>query len=170
MNRIHRFLLVGCFLCLFCGTVSAQRYTAVVSSPAPNPAYVDPPTASSPFPDDGSWSQGLPFDSDLDGSSGDGGGSSGQGDSGNASYGGGNFVPSTYMDYEDALKLGESQLAQQGVPEPIVSDVVSVADAARAAQGLAGTPADSTVIVLEQDNNGKVMECKGDASTCHPLG
>ncbi len=170
MNRIHRFLLVACLLCPFCGTVSAQRYTAVVSLPTANPAYVDPPTPSSPFPDDGSWSQGLPFDSDLGNSSNDGGGGSGQGDSGNASDGAGNFVPSTYLDYDDALKLGESELAQQGVPKPIVSDVVSLAEAVRAAKGLAATPADSTVIVLEQDDNGKVIECKGNAATCHPLG
>lgn len=170
MKTTWRFLLVGGFLCISSGTSSAQRFVAVVPSPPANPAQFVQPDPPSPLPDDGTWAQGWPdasYQQESPGAATQQETKSGQQPIYGYARGDQDFVDSKYVDYDKALALGKETLAQQSAPAP---PEPSFADVVREVQHSATKSSDSTGIVVEQDSNGKLFECKGAGSTCHPVG
>jgi hypothetical protein len=169
MKTAWYFLLIGCLLFISAGPASAQRFVAVVPSPPENPAQFVQPDPPSPVPDDGTWAQGWPGSSDSqEPSSGSAPLETKAGPQEVYGYATGdkNFVASQYMDYDKALALGKQILAeQQATPKPASTQVVQEVPQHPAAPA----PADSKGIVVEQDNDGKLVECKGNNSTCHAV-
>jgi|GEM_PF-3433571 len=79
----------------------------------------------------------------------------------------GDFVPSVYMNYEDALALGKQMLADEkarGKGE----GAYSLADAARAAR-IAKVPTMRLKSRITQDNSGKMLVCNLNGNDCHKL-
>lgn len=77
----------------------------------------------------------------------------------------GPFVPSTYMNYEDALALGRQQLAAAEKSQP--SDPgPSLGDAARAFQA-AKVPTLRLQSRVLQDNSGNLQICNLNGNNCH---
>jgi hypothetical protein len=74
------------------------------------------------------------------------------------------YVPSTFMNYEDALALGKQQLAA------MQSSSVSIAgpplgDVARALRGKK-PPSENTKVMVLQDHDGKLLVCGAAVSLC----
>jgi hypothetical protein len=167
MKTAWYFLFAGCSLCLSAGTASAQRFVAVAPSPPQNPAQFVQPDPPSTLPDDGTWEQGWPgtgYPQDSSSETMPQETKSEQQAVYGYATGDKHFVASQYMDYNKALELGKKILAQQSAPKPASTDVV--AEVPRQAPT---KPTDSKNIVVEQDNDGKLLECKGTGSTCHPI-
>ena len=75
------------------------------------------------------------------------------------------FVPSTYMNYEDALALGRQQLADAEKAEPGDSGP-SLGDVARVSR--AGTvPTLRLQSRVLQDNSGNLQVCNLNGNNCH---
>lgn len=77
----------------------------------------------------------------------------------------GPFIPSTYMDYEDALALGRQQLAdaektEPGDPGPSLGDVARAYRADR-------VPTLRLRSRLLQDNSGNLEVCNLNGNNCH---
>jgi hypothetical protein len=168
MKTVRHFLIIGSLLFISAGPVSAQRFVAVVPAPPENPAQFVQPDPPSPVPDDGTWAQGWPGSSDSQEPSNGGAPletKAGQQAAYGYATGDKDFVASQYMDYDKALELGKEILAQQSASEPVPTQAVQEVPQHPAAP----VPADSKGIVVEQDNDGKLFECKGNRSTCHPI-
>jgi hypothetical protein len=74
------------------------------------------------------------------------------------------FVPSQFMNYDDALALGlqQKQAGAQSIP------TVSLGAAARALRANK-PPLLNGKLVVSQDSAGRVVVCKADGSACHVL-
>ncbi len=77
----------------------------------------------------------------------------------------GPFVPSTYMNYEDALALGRQQLA--AAREPVKNEAaVSLGEIARTIQA-ARVPTLRLQSRVLQDNSGNLEICNLNGNNCH---
>jgi hypothetical protein len=77
----------------------------------------------------------------------------------------GAFVPSTYMNYNDALALGQQQLAAAEKADPSDSGL-SLGDAARAYRA-AKVPTLRLQSRVMQDNSGNLEICNLNGNNCH---
>jgi hypothetical protein len=91
---------------------------------------------------------------------------SSSGDSGPAvtyAQGDADFVPSKYMKYKKAVNLGNKILQEENDPSPHPP----LGDVARAARAkLQSTAPAPKHITVTQDNQGKMIVCKGDSKAC----
>lgn len=78
-----------------------------------------------------------------------------------AAHGDANFVPSQYMEYDQAVALGKRILEEQAAPKPSLGDIAR-SFRLRASQSVKrpGT------LVLLQDNQGKLLICRGSSTNC----
>lgn len=79
----------------------------------------------------------------------------------------GDFVPSVYMNYEDALALGKRLLADEEA-RANGEGAYSLAEAARAAR-IAKVPTLHLKSRVLQDNSGKMLVCNLNGNDCHKL-
>jgi hypothetical protein len=174
VKRILRFVLLGLFLGFFGKAISAQSITFVMPASHSSPATGD----SDPVvvPDD--WSLGTDYSGTFyGGSSTDSGSSSTETDSGSDSspygyaHGDGNFVASTYMDYDAAVALGNEILAKQqsGMTTGQTDPSVSVAKAARELKLKPTIPEGTNCLILDQDDSGKLVVCTDGTSSCRSV-
>lgn len=77
----------------------------------------------------------------------------------------GPFVPSTYMNYEDALALGKQMIAE-GEAKAKGEGPYSLGEAARAARA-AKVPTFRLKSRVTQDNSGKLQVCNLNGNDCH---
>jgi hypothetical protein len=156
MRHALRFVLFG-FICgAFAAVAAAQRLSAHI--PPPQPAI------GSHFP----WSPGEysyqpqytpsgrdPHRSSWSAPAGDHPVSYAKGDE--------NFVPSVYMEYEQALTLGKLELQEQALPPP----ERSLGEVARALRGNPDAAASNTMAFSAiQANDGQLVICR---DTCRPV-
>lgn len=79
----------------------------------------------------------------------------------------GDFVPSVYMNYEDALALGKQMLADEEARAK-GEGAYSLAEAARAAR-IAKVPTLRLKSRVIQDNSGKMLVCNLNGNGCHKV-
>lgn len=79
----------------------------------------------------------------------------------------GDFVPSVYMNYEDALALGRQMLADEEARAK-GEGAYSLGEAARAAR-IAKFPTLRLKSRITQDNSGRMLVCNLNGNDCHKL-
>lgn len=156
MKQIHRTLLLAMLVCASAATASAQHLAAAAASSSGGYDGI------AGFPSGDTFASSVVADVWSHSSS------RGSGPSQQASYGYAHgdtgFVPSTYMDYDQALQLGQKILAQQALPKPSFADTVRdlhlpVHPAAPTSKGY----------FLQQDSQGNLLACHGSADSCRPV-
>jgi hypothetical protein len=79
----------------------------------------------------------------------------------------GPYVPSTYMSYDEALALGQQQLATAGKSAPPGAGP-SLGEVARAYRSARGSTQAPPTLAL-QDNSGRLHICNPNGDNCHQL-
>jgi hypothetical protein len=76
-------------------------------------------------------------------------------------HGDSDFQQSEFMDFDQAVALGKKILAQQAAPKPSLGDIV---------RGMhlrpSISPAKTSPLMLLQDNEGKLLICRGSSTNC----
>jgi hypothetical protein len=80
----------------------------------------------------------------------------------------GQYIPSTFMDFDDAVALGNDQLALQQVSTRLDTAAPSFADVARQ-EVTSSPPAPQSTALVQQDTNGNVLVCSDAGDACQPL-
>ena len=74
------------------------------------------------------------------------------------------FRPSVYMDYEEAVALGKKILEEQAAPKPSLGEIV------RGLHLRDRQPVENPrAIILLQNNQGKMLVCRGSDANCRAL-
>jgi hypothetical protein len=94
------------------------------------------------------------------------GGSGQQSESMGVAVNDGNYVPSEFMDYDQAVALGNLQLHEMNEHQGSVKP--SFAEAARQARA-AGAPDRKATVFVQQDGNGNLQVCDPQDYQCEPL-
>jgi hypothetical protein len=71
------------------------------------------------------------------------------------------FQQSEYMDFDQAVALGKKILAQQAAPKPSLGDIVRSMHLHPSI-----SPAKTSPLMLLQDNEGKLLICRGSSTNC----
>ena len=78
----------------------------------------------------------------------------------------GDFVPSTFMNYDEAVRLGQQQLAAEAKAAQGDNSVPSLGDAARACRAVR-LPTLRLQVRALQDNAGRLQVCNLNGNDCH---
>ena len=78
-----------------------------------------------------------------------------------SAHGDADFQQSEYMDFDQAVALGKKILAEQAAPKPSLGDIVRKMHLHPSI-----SPAKTGQLMLLQDNEGRLLICRGSSTNC----